>query len=63
MTKAANDCYACNLTLAQYCAGGVPPQLCGLCHLMKPDDLTRYFALWNTRRVADLNEQHEARSA
>jgi hypothetical protein len=52
-------CPACELTMAQACAGGAPPVLCGLCKLVPASQLIQYFERWN-QRIAELRAEEAA---
>jgi hypothetical protein len=56
-------CQACDQTIAQACL--TPPALCGLCRLMGPEDLARYFAKWNRApaQVGELERDRQEEAA
>lgn len=49
MNDDSDGCYACRLTLAEWCAIGVPVRICGLCELMEPSMLHRYAEKWEPK--------------
>jgi hypothetical protein len=46
------NCAGCRISLAEYCATGAPPRLCGLCRLLCAEDLARYLEVWQPQRAA-----------